>query len=83
MSLLTDLKNLFLRRKQPVVVDITQTQAGAYASSAEAVEAPDGAQSARAAQTAEPKSPKAKPSPAPRRSNDDVASQLREIGELV
>ncbi len=83
MSLLTDLKNLFLRRKQPVVVDITQTQAGAFASSAEAVEAPDGAQSAKAAQTTEPKSPKAKPTPAPRRSNDAVASQLREITERV
>ncbi|MEE8153456.1 MAG: hypothetical protein V3T53_00685 [Phycisphaerales bacterium] len=83
MSLLTDLKNLLLRRKQPVVVDLTQTQAGALASSAEAAEAPDAAQSARVAQTAEPKSPKAKPSPAPRRSSDDVASQLREITERV
>ncbi len=81
MSLLTDLKNRFLRRKQPVVVDLTQTQAGGLA--AEAVQAAEPSQSSAVAQTAEPKSAKIKPSPAPRRSNDDIASALREITERV
>ncbi len=83
MSLLTDLKNLFLRRKQPVVVDLTQTQAEGLAAGAEAVQAAEPFQSSAVAQTAEPKSPKLKPSHTPRRSNDDVASALREITERV
>ena len=83
MSLLTDLKNLVLRRKQPVVVDLTQTQAGELAAGAESVQAAEPSQSSTVAQTAEPKSPKIRPSHTPRRSNDELASALREITERV